>query len=537
MESCPNWRLVILLSSTIVACAVGTSDAAAPAIQNPRLLVIALDGLRGDGVSAIDAPNLQAIQQGTWAADYRAAYSLHAQTIKDAVTVSGPNHTSIFTGVTARKHGVIKNDDDQMRAVIHPDFIKLIEDRRQDIDSVKIAQWKPDHLVPTGADYSFNDKQDEQCAAVAAKILAGGYSANGWAAGRDVDVMFVFLDDIDGGGHGSRFAVDEPKYIATVRANDRRVGMMLDAIRSRPNFASEEWMIVLTSDHGGYLGRHGDWEADCYNIPFIVSSKATESGELVGVPGNVDTTATVLTHFGIDPKQSFQRADGQRYQLDSVARGFTAAEVAKPLPTELDVSMDRIAFDGQGKSAVVQRTSPTAAFSASFEMTAESQPTQTVELLSLEATDKTSVKFELVPGKPDKDGKVNLPDLVVRIDDARRPERPELMGDQQRMARPGPVAKHDRPIQIGRVPMAYRPGAKWTVLLAHQPSSADVPETTRLYVRDPEGRVISISDDTRDLGPILGGEVTIRTPSELVSPLSGRFVNQRLSLSQRSTSH
>src|SRR5262249_13379465 len=76
-------------------------------------------------------PHPRSLIAGTWGDGpgiaYRGAYADYATTILDAPTVSGPNHTSIYTGVTAVDHGVTGNNDAQMAAVTFPDYLKLLK--------------------------------------------------------------------------------------------------------------------------------------------------------------------------------------------------------------------------------------------------------------------------------------------------------------------------------------------------------------------------------------------------------------------------
>lgn len=72
-----------------------------PALGVPKSYVV-VDGMRCDGILNANTPNLRSLIDGTWGdapgIDYRGAYADYGTTILDAPTVSGPNHTSIYTG-------------------------------------------------------------------------------------------------------------------------------------------------------------------------------------------------------------------------------------------------------------------------------------------------------------------------------------------------------------------------------------------------------------------------------------------------------
>lgn len=164
-------------------------------------------------------------------------------------------------------------------------------------------------------------------------MLRGSYADANWRLGRNVDAMFVFFDDVDDAGHSSTWL--SGSYLAEIADVDAQIGQLLAAIKARPSFATEDWQILVTADHGGRDG-HGAMEAACYTIPFLVASRTAAQGTLSYRVSNSDATATVLTHFGIDPRQAFQLSDGSgSYLLDGVAQGRSVRPPHGPLASGL----------------------------------------------------------------------------------------------------------------------------------------------------------------------------------------------------------
>jgi hypothetical protein len=464
----------LLTSAVVVLLMVWKADA-----QPKKALVIALDGMRGDAVEQIDAPALQSVMRGDWAPGYRGNWSLGASTVRDAVTASGPNHTSIFTGVGPLTHGVMGNNDAQMKAVRHRHFIELIEQHTEGrANTVKLVTWSPDLLMVNGADYALSET-DEANARRAVAMLAGDYRDDLWSAGRDVDLMHVFFDDIDGAGHGSRFAIDEPRYVQTVQRIDGYVGLMLDALRARPTFGDEDWLVVITSDHGGYLGHHGDFEADCYTIPFLLSGRSVESGEIPGIPGNIDVTPTVLQHFGINPEGEFTARDGTVYRLEGEALGSTRkpeASSATPPVVRLDAaSLDRLAqtrLPASGPLSVVIRVRVIGV------------PERPVALLANKPIDTPAANGLAIMLEPVKD-KPDLIDVAASLSDARG-AMPDLMSSDASA----------QVLRIGRNQIV-RPGSTHTIALV-----LDRDANATLYTSIADGRLAAIGNDARRLGAI-----------------------------------
>jgi hypothetical protein len=60
--------------------------------------------------------------------------------------------------------------------------------------------------------------------------------------------------------------------INTIESVDAKVGSLMTAIQQRPNYANEDWLILVTSDHGGLGTSHGGNSIEEQNVPFIASS-------------------------------------------------------------------------------------------------------------------------------------------------------------------------------------------------------------------------------------------------------------------------
>ena len=107
---------------------------------------------------------------------------------------------------------------------------------------------------------------------------------------------FVHLDDVDHAGHATSFTTDSAEYVAAIEEADRNIGQLLDAILEGPNIADEEWLIIVTTDHGGDdAGTHGTMGSDYNRIPLFVAGPAVPKGQLPdGLANHLDVQTTVL---------------------------------------------------------------------------------------------------------------------------------------------------------------------------------------------------------------------------------------------------
>lgn len=291
------------ITSTIAKARFGLTAylllTSASALASQHSLVIAIDGLRGDGIENAATPNIDTLINGTWASEYRGAFAFYAQTMTDAAPNSGPNHVGIMTGVTASKSGVTSNSDVAGgRYSDYPHYQTLIENFNPSLNTAFLVTWSTDMQVTNNADIRI-DSDDAGNIENAVSMINGTYTASDWPLGTRPDSLFLFLDDVDHAGHSCCFTVDDQGYIDEISAVDGQVGQLLTAIKNRPNFSGEQWQIVITSDHGGRGSSHGIHAADNYTIPFLVASKSASQGYLAGIPHNYDAAPTALSHLGI----------------------------------------------------------------------------------------------------------------------------------------------------------------------------------------------------------------------------------------------
>ena len=251
----------------------------------PKVLVVGIDGLDGDELSRIDAPNLDRLKPG-------GLWTLDAHTQLEAATSSGPGWTSILTGVDSNKHNITSNGGYGARDTAWPSFSWRARTTRG-LRTAASIQWTPIYEI-------FEDDANDVTAS--GSMTEVGDQMAGLLRSGLYDVHFVHLDDVDGAGHSTGFSADSATYAAEVARADAIVGQLADAVLQRPEIASEDWLIVVTSDHGGSGSSHGCMSPDCQTIPLFVAGTTMPVGELpAGEASHMDVHATVIDFLGIDP--------------------------------------------------------------------------------------------------------------------------------------------------------------------------------------------------------------------------------------------
>jgi predicted AlkP superfamily pyrophosphatase or phosphodiesterase len=288
----------------------GAGNAAARA---PKVLLVGIDGVRVDILRRAHTPVIDSLAAAGFFSD-RAFTRDH--------TVSGPGWSDMLTGVRTAKHGVDDNDFSGNRYAEWPDFLTRIERVRPELFTFAALDWAPLWSAADGGPL-VSDSIDEK---VGFDGDAAGYRRTdslGVEAAverlRDgpVDAAFVYLGEPDVVAH----ATDSfsPPYVASIERADAQLGMLLDAVRARPTYAGEDWLVLVSTDHGrDDAGGHGGDSPSERTIFFLASGPAAATGSTDCPPEIVDVAATALAHLGLGPDPA--------WGLDGRPRGLMEAE-------------------------------------------------------------------------------------------------------------------------------------------------------------------------------------------------------------------
>ncbi len=293
--------LIGLLSTA--AC----SDAGAAEEVRKKVLIIGIDGCRPDALGQAATPHLDSlIADGIYADDCQ----ILGERYTGNNTISGPGWSSILIGVWADKHGVNGNEFTAPNYDKFPHFFERVKEVRPNAVTISIADWEPiTSKIVRAADVA-KHSQDEQ-----PQNKINPYPEHDVVVARDAveqlktadpDAMFVYLGQVDETGHRYGFHPSVKRYMDAIERVDAHVGELLEALASRANKDREDWLILVTSDHGGQGTGHGDGHQvpEIRNSFMIVSGNAARRGRFEQTTYLVDVVPTALSHLGIeiDPK-------------------------------------------------------------------------------------------------------------------------------------------------------------------------------------------------------------------------------------------
>lgn len=291
--------------------------------QVQKVLIIGIDGCRADALEIANTPNLDLLMaNGTFSYD----------ALNDDVTYSGPGWSAMLTGVWSDKHGVTNNTFLGSDYDNYPHFFEYVEAHNPNLNTASISHWNPinDQIVGNSADYKLNVGTDSEVATEAAAYLQN----------NDSDVLFLHFDDCDGTGHSTGFSPNNPAYINTIETTDAFVGIVLNSLYNRPNYANENWLILCSTDHGGNGTSHGGTSFEEERIFLIASGDQIPNQQilpdstLIPIEGNCLNATNELTFDGNDDYVEIPNPDffnfgsDQDFTIECRVRTTQAADVA-----------------------------------------------------------------------------------------------------------------------------------------------------------------------------------------------------------------
>ncbi|MEV6143213.1 alkaline phosphatase family protein [Streptomyces sp. NPDC051992] len=215
-------------------------------MPTPRVLVVGIDGVRLDLLPMLETPHLDEVAHGGFLAP------VHID--DDTPTMSGPCWTTIVTGVGVAKHGVWGNNFAGNRLGVFPDFTTRLAAERG-LRTFAAGGWEPLFLARQGGPVFSAPSR-------LAYIAPREDTPQGWeecdqsvtdeatrvlSSGEDLDASFVYLGAVDETAH---FLACGAEYRSAIETADRQLGQLLTAVRERPDAGSEEWTVIVVTDHG-----------------------------------------------------------------------------------------------------------------------------------------------------------------------------------------------------------------------------------------------------------------------------------------------
>jgi predicted AlkP superfamily pyrophosphatase or phosphodiesterase len=317
-----------VLTTVLSACQQPAPPAAETPGLVPKAVFIIVDGIPADVIESLSTPALDDIAaHGGYT---RAWVGGEAGGESESPTVSAVGYMSLITGTWSNKHNVYDNDvnDPDYR---YWDIFRIAKAHNSELRTAIFSTWTDNRtkLLGDGLPEAGGTKLDfhadgyELDTARFPQDDGGEYIRNiddavATEAARHVlesgpDLSWVYLEYTDWISHEYG---DSPEFADAVTWTDELVGRIWSAILRRQAANNEDWLIVVTTDHGRAAsdGRDHGGQSERERTTWMVTNSNRLNAHFAATPAVVDILPSIATHLKLDMPDDVRRGlDGQTF--------------------------------------------------------------------------------------------------------------------------------------------------------------------------------------------------------------------------------
>lgn len=317
----------LLVATFAGVTAGGACDAQAQG-NTPKAVFIIADGIPADLLERTATPALDEISaEGGYT---RAFVGGIVGTASESPTISAVGYNSLLTGTWANKHNVWGNSIDD------PDYgywdiFRIAKAHDSTLETAIFSTWVDnrtkllgDGLPEAGGsklDYHFDgfeldtgrfphDENGEYIRDIDA--LVAGEAAR-YIREEGPDLSWIYLEHTDSVGH---LFGDSTEMAAAVRNMDARIGVVWSAIEQRRSRYDEDWLLLVTTDHGrdAATGKDHGGQSERERTTWIVTNSKRLNDRFDDMPAVVDIMPSIATHLELEmPGPVRRQLDGRSF--------------------------------------------------------------------------------------------------------------------------------------------------------------------------------------------------------------------------------
>ncbi len=204
-----------------------------------KIIVISIDGVTGTELQTIAPTNIATMQKNS-------KYSYN--TLKTPSDAAG--WVSMLTGTSFTKHQ-ISSDNFERTPGSSNDEHGNITSYRNVFDYITQYKSVKTALVTPWANLRSYMRNADFAPVVSTDVAVKDSTVNILNTQAGLGTIFVNFREVEAAGANGGFTAANANYKNAIVKADEYVGNILTALKARKNYANEEWLVVLTSNHGG----------------------------------------------------------------------------------------------------------------------------------------------------------------------------------------------------------------------------------------------------------------------------------------------
>lgn len=253
-----RFKILLTISCIVLATEFGFAQQ-----STPKFLIVSLDGMNSNVFDVAHTPNMDVLIGN-------ATYTFSGLTLAPAFNAT--TWSSMLTGVWPEKHNVMDETFAGNEFATYPHFFDHVQSAGIMTASFS-RESKLTTEIPSNIAYKVAFGTDDQVVSEASTYIKDN---------EDAGAIFVQLDKVLEIGVNDGFDARKAEYIKGIQYYDEQVGAIINAMTSRANYQNENWMVVITTNHGGQQdGTIGGNTIDEISPFIIISGNFVRNREFV----------------------------------------------------------------------------------------------------------------------------------------------------------------------------------------------------------------------------------------------------------------